>query len=60
MLRSLSLAAIGVACGATGLVDSPLVSGAALSYLDGYWQTTNGQITIGASVPGDLLTDLQR
>lgn len=56
------LAAAGVGgCAAIGLLDAPLLTGATPQYLDGNaWTTSNGAVTIGAVVPGDLITDLQR
>jgi beta-mannosidase len=51
-------AAVAPSAGA-GLVDNPIV-GSGLQYLDGEgWTASNGNVTIGATVPGDVLTDLQ-
>ena len=49
----------GIVCG-VGLRDEPLL-GDALQLLDGLaWTASNNSTTIAASVPGDLVTDLQR
>eukprot|EP00698_Gefionella_okellyi_P004282 TRINITY_DN13971_c0_g1_i1.p1 TRINITY_DN13971_c0_g1~~TRINITY_DN13971_c0_g1_i1.p1 ORF type:complete len:1022 (-),score=216.49 TRINITY_DN13971_c0_g1_i1:104-3169(-) len=54
------LAAILVASAQRGLSDEPIV-GDALQQLDGStWIASNGQLTIAATVPGDLITDLER
>lgn len=43
-----------------GLKDDP-IAGSALQYLDSSdWILTNGSLSISATVPGDLLTDLER
>jgi hypothetical protein len=60
-------AALFAACGAPsvtadGITDAPIVADA-LTYLDGeVWMLTDstGTVSVGAVVPGDLLTDLQR
>lgn len=65
-MRSLLYAAATAACmtaarvTAVGLQDNP-VQGASLQYLDGEgWTVSNGTITVGATVPGDLITDLEK
>jgi hypothetical protein len=51
--------ALATAARGAGLVDSPIVADA-VQYLDGEgWTASNGVYTVGARVPGDLLTDLQ-
>ena len=49
--------------------DHPIASAIAPLYLDGQWTASSGaplhggariNVTIAATVPGDLLTDLQR
>ena len=45
-----------------GLVDNPVETGVAPQYLDGEgWllSNANGSIVVGASVPGDIVTDLE-
>ena len=45
-----------------GLVDNPVETGVAPQYLDGEgWllSNANGSIVVGASVPGDIITDLE-
>ena len=55
-----ALAALGaLVCGA-GLLDEPLL-GDAVQLLDGgLWTATNNITSIPATVPGDLVTDMQR
>ena len=45
-----------------GLNDDEIVTGAPVQRLDGLWSATNAAtgMTIAGSVPGDLVTDLQR
>ena len=43
-----------------GLRDQPIAA-PALHYLDGSdWRATSGELSVAATVPGDLITDLQR
>lgn len=43
-----------------GLQDNPVI-GSGIQFLDGEaWLATNGNLEVPATVPGDLLTDLQR
>lgn len=65
-LRALALASLAAAAAAValrdGLVDNPIVTGVAPQYLDGEGWTlsnANGSIVVGASVPGDIITDLE-
>ena len=65
-VRAASLLALAAAAGAVrvreGLVDNPIQTGIAPQYLDGEgWllSNTNGSIVVGASVPGDIVTDLE-
>jgi hypothetical protein len=48
-----------VAAHGKGLHDDHIV-GSSTTYLDGKWTATSAAVTISASVPGDLLTDLQQ
>jgi hypothetical protein len=60
-LAALAAAACAAAVRASGLVDNPIV-GDSLTYLDGASWTVSAPalgISIPASVPGDLITDLQ-
>ena len=61
MLRKLLAVAAGATgCAAAGLLDKPLI-GDAIQYLDGdAWSVGNGTVTVGAIVPGDIITDFQR
>jgi hypothetical protein len=65
-VRAASLLALAAGAGAVrvreGLVDNPIQTGIAPQYLDGEgWllSNTNGSIVVGASVPGDIVTDLE-
>ena len=69
VLRMLALATMAVTscCSlaplrAPTLTDEPFVSGLPPVYLDGAWTATNGEgsLLIAGSVPGDLITDLER
>jgi beta-mannosidase len=54
-----SAASVASLASASGLVDAPIVA-KSIQYLDGEgWTASNGDITIGARVPGDLVTDLE-
>ena len=65
MLRSACLVAVLGVAAATGLVDNP-VAGDSLAYLDASagltWQAKapSRGLSIPATVPGDIITDLQR
>lgn len=68
MALRLACLALGAAAAARavvlrdGLVDNPIITGIAPQYLDGEGWTlsnTNGSIVVGASVPGDIVTDLE-
>ena len=57
-----TLALLAPLCSAAGLRDEP-ICGAVLQYLDGAdWtlSSSNGSTVVPATVPGDLLSDLQR
>ncbi len=57
-LLVLSVVALRSTAAASGLSDAP-IAGQGIQYLDGSsWTVTNGSVTVGAMVPGDLLTDL--
>ena len=61
-LRSvLAAATLATTALAAGLDDAPPVTGVAAMPLDGVgWTASSAVYTIGATVPGDLITDLQR
>ena len=66
LLRPVLAAALASASAAValrdGLVDNPIMTGIAPQYLDGEgWllSNANGSIVVGASVPGDIITDLE-
>ncbi len=61
LLAAAALLVLPRAARGVGLVDEPMASAAGPpQYLDGPgWTVSNGALTVGARVPGDLLTDLQ-
>jgi hypothetical protein len=60
MDRRLVLALLPLLACARTLRDHP-IAGSAVQYLDGTaWVATSGETTIPATVPGDIITDLQR
>jgi beta-galactosidase/beta-glucuronidase len=48
------------ALAAHGLVDHPIASEFNPTYLDSQWRLTGPGVDVDATVPGDLITDLQR
>ena len=64
--RAFALASLAAAASAValrdGLIDNPIITGVAPQYLNGEGWTlsnANGTIVVGASVPGDIITDLE-
>ena len=62
LLAALAAASASAVALRDGLVDNPIATGIAPQYLDGEGWTlsnSNGSIVVGASVPGDIITDLE-
>ena len=59
MARLFALSLLAARASASGLIDHPIAANAPV-YLDSLgWVATGGDLQIRATVPGDLITDLQ-